>query len=433
MISLANNNQGDHMDTGENYEVKDIKLAEQGKKNLEWAEMQMGALLKVRERFKAEQPLKGIKVGLALHVTKETGILVRTLIAGGAEVAITGCNPLSTQDDVAAALAEEGVNVWAYKGESNEDYYRYLTNVIKFKPHITIDDGCDLVTEIHTKHPELLPEIIGGAEETTTGIIRLNSMVKDNALKYPVIAVNDNKTKHLLDNYYGTGQSVWDGILRGSSILIAGKNVVVIGYGSCGKGTAMRAKGLGASVLVTEVNHFRALQAKLDGFRVMPMAEACKLGDIFVTVTGNKHVIKVDHMKNMKSGSILANAGHFDLEIDYDGLESMAKSKKEVRPLLEEFTLEDDRRILVLGQARLVNLALAEGHPSEVMSTSFCGQAMACEYLAKNKGQMKNEVITLPEEIDDKIAELQLEAVGVQIDTLDEEQIKYLNSWDEGT
>jgi len=421
------------MDKGKNYEVKDIKLAEQGRKNIEWAEMQMGALLKVRERFAKEKPLEGIKVGLALHVTKETAVLVRTLVAGGAEVAITGCNPLSTQDDVAAALAEEGISIWAYKGETKEDYYRYLTNVINFKPNITIDDGCDLVSEIHTKHTTLIKNIIGGAEETTTGVIRLRAMEKDNALKYPIVAVNDNKTKHLLDNYYGTGQSTIDGILRGTSILFAGKNVVIAGYGDCGKGVALRAKGMGSNIIITEVNPFRALQAKLDGFRVMPMKEAAKIGDIFITVTGDKHVIKTEHLKLMKDKAIVANSGHFDAEIDYAGLKKIAKSSREIRPLVEEFTLENGRRIIALGNCRLVNLSLAEGHPSEVMSTSFCGQALSCEYLAKNGGKMPIKVISLPEELDNEIARLQLEALGVEIDKLDKEQEAYLKSWREGT
>lgn len=421
------------MDKGKNYEVKNIKLAEQGSKNIEWAEMQMGALLKVKERFKKEKPLKGIKVGLALHVTKETAVLVRTLIAGGAEVAITGCNPLSTQDDVAAALAEEGINVWAYKGETKEDYYRYLTNVINFKPNITIDDGCDLISEIHTKHTTLIKNIIGGAEETTTGVIRLRAMEKDNALKYPIVAVNDNKTKHLLDNYYGTGQSTIDGILRGTSILFAGKNIVIAGYGDCGKGVALRAKGMGSNIIITEVDPFRALQAKLDGFLVMPMNNAAKIGDIFITVTGDKHVIKTEHLKLMKDKAIVANSGHFDSEIDYAGLKKIAKSSREIRPLVEEFTLENGRRIIALGNCRLVNLSLAEGHPSEVMSTSFCGQALSCEYLAKNKGKMPVKIISLPEELDNEIARLQLEALGVEIDKLDKEQEAYLKSWREST
>ncbi|MBW2992667.1 adenosylhomocysteinase [Candidatus Woesearchaeota archaeon] len=420
------------VDKGENYEVKDIKLAEQGRMNIEFAESHMGALMKIKEKFSKEKPLKGVKIGLALHVTKETAVLVRTLIAGGAEVAITGCNPLSTQDDVAAALAEEGVNVWAYKGEGTDDYYRYLGYVIDFKPNITIDDGCDLVSEIHSKHPELIKDIIAGCEETTTGIIRLEAMKKDNALKYPMIAVNDNKTKHLLDNYYGTGQSTTDGIIRASNILFAGKNVVVAGYGSCGKGFALRSKGLGANVIVTEVDNFCALQAAYDGFRVMKMEDACKIGDIFCTLTGDKHVIRVEHIKEMKDGAIIANSGHFDIEIDVKGLKKIASSERRIRPFLDEYVV-DGKKIFLAGEGRLVNLAAAEGHPSEVMSTSFCGQALSCEYAVKNKGKMPVEVIQLPEEIDDEIAGLQLEAMGIEIDELTEEQKKYLSSWQEGT
>ncbi len=420
------------MDTEDNYEVKDLSLADQGKLNVEFAESNMSALLEIRKRFEKEQPLNGIRVGMALHVTKETAALVRTLIAGGADVAITGCNPLSTQDDVAAFLAKEGIKVWGYKGESNEDYYKYIKKVIDFKPHITIDDGCDLVSEIHKNHKELIPKIIAGCEETTTGIIRLKAMEKDNALKYPMIAVNDNKTKHLLDNYYGTGQSTIDGMIRASSILFAGKNVVVIGYGSCGKGFALRAKGMGANVIVTEVDAFCGLQAKYDGFRVMPMKKACKIGDIFCTLTGNKHVIRTEHLKEMKDGAVLANSGHFDIEIDIKGLTEMADSKEKVRPSLVRYDF-DGKSIFLCGEGRLVNLTSAEGHPPEVMATSFCGQALAVEYAVKNKGTMENKVILLPEEIDNHIAELQLEALGVEIDELTPEQIKYLESWEEGT
>jgi len=420
------------MDKGTTYEVKDMNLAEQGMKNLRLAEMQMGALLKIRDKFAKEKPFDGVRIGLALHVTKETGILVRTLVAGGAQVAITGCNPLSTQDDVSAALAKEGVHIWAYKGETKEDYYRYLTNVINFKPHITIDDGCDLVSEIHSKHPELIPELIAGCEETTTGIIRLHAMVKDNALKYPIIAVNDNKTKHLLDNYYGTAQSTIDGIVRATNVLIAGTTFVVVGYGSCGKGVAKGAKGMGANVIVCEVDAFRALQATYDGFKVMKMEEAAKVGDIFLTVTGNKHVIRVEHMKAMKDGAMIANSGHFDCEIDVDGLKQASSAVEKIRPFMDQFTLEG-KRIFVLGEGRLINLAAAEGHPSAVMSTSFCGQALACEYAVKNKGKMKPEVIQLPEKIDDEISRLQLDALNVEFDEMTDEQKKYMSSWQEGT
>ncbi len=421
------------MDESGNYAVKDLSLAGQGLLNIEYAESQMGALMKVKARFEKEKPLKGTRIGMALHLTKETAVLVKTLIAGGAEVSIASCNPLSTQDDVAAALAKSGVNVFGYKGETKEDYYKFISKVIETKPQITIDDGCDLVTEIHNKHPELIKGIIGGAEETTTGIIRLRAMEKDGALKYPVIAVNDNKTKHLLDNYYGTAQSTIDGILRGTNILFAGKNVVVAGYGDCGKGVSSKTRGMGANVIVTEVDAFRALQAKLDGFRVMPMKEAAKIGDIFITVTGEKHVIKTVHMKEMKNGAIIANSGHFDVEIDYEGLKKIATNMRQIRHLVEEFTLPSGNKILALANCRLVNLSLAEGHPSEVMATSFCGQALACEYLAKNKRKLPKGVINLPEEIDNHIAKLQLNALGVEIDKLDEEQKKYLSSWSEGT
>ncbi len=428
------------MDSSETYEVKDLSLAEQGSKNLELAEGHMGALLAIRKRFAKERPLEGVRVGMALHVTKETGILVRTLIAGGADVAITGCNPLSTQDDVAAALAKEGVRVWAYKGETNEDYYRYLANVIAFKPHVTIDDGCDLVSEIHKKHADLIPEIIGGCEETTTGIIRLHAMVRDKALKYPVVAVNDNKTKHLLDNYYGTGQSTLDGIMRASNILFAGKTVVVCGYGSCGKGVSLKAKGLGARVIVTEVDAFRALQAAMDGHRVMPLKDAAKEGDIFITVTGNKNVISLEHMRLMKDGALLANSGHFDAEINVAALKKAAQGERRMRPFLEEYLFgagKDAKRLYLAGEGRLINLAAAEGHPSEVMSTSFCGQALAVEHLVRSKTSLaqgdRGIVIQLPAEIDDEIARLQLAAMGVSFDELTAEQKQYLESWEEGT
>jgi adenosylhomocysteinase len=420
------------MAKGDHYEVKDLSLAAQGKNNLELAELNMGALMEVKKKFKKEKPLKDVRIGMALHVTKETGILVRVLIAGGADVFITGCNPLSTQDDVAAALAKEGVKVWAYKGETTEDYYRYINYVIEAKPHITIDDGCDLVSEIHKNHPRLIKNIICGCEETTTGIIRLQAMAKDKALKYPMIAVNDNQTKHLVDNFYGTGQSSIDGILRATNLLYAGKIFVVCGYGSCGKGVAARAKGLGANVVVTEVDNFRALQAHYDGYRVMKLDDAIKIGDVFCTVTGNKHVIRLEHMKKMKNGVILANSGHFDVELDLARLGKAVDSKRRVRPFMDEYVLKG-KKIFVLGEGRLVNLAAAEGHPSEVMSTSFCGQALACEYGVKNKGKMKAGVIQLPREIDDAIAGLQLKAMGIEIDEMTAEQKAYMDTWEEGT
>ncbi len=415
-----------------NYAVKDLSLAEQGFLNIEYAESQMGALLKVKDRFSREKPLKGLRIGMALHLTKETAVLVKILIAGGAEVAIASCNPLSTQDDVAAALAKSGIKTFGYKGETKDDYYKYINKVIEMKPHITIDDGCDLVTEIHNKHKELIKEIIGGCEETTTGIIRLKAMEKDNALRYPVVAVNDNKTKHLLDNYYGTGQSAIDGIIRATNVLFAGKSVVVCGYGSCGKGVASKSRGLGANVVITEVDAFRALQAKLDGFTVMTIADAAKIGDIFITVTGNKHIIREEHFKNMKTGAIVSNAGHFDLELDLVALKKISKGVRRIRPFLDEY-LVNGRKIFVAAEGRLVNLGAAEGHPSDVMSTSFCGQALAVEFLAKNKGKLRPGVVQLPESLDDDIAKLQLQAMEVKIDTLTPEQKKYLESWQEGT
>jgi adenosylhomocysteinase len=354
-------------------------------------------------------------------------------MAGGARVALTSCNPLSTQDDVAAALAEEGVLIWAYKGETKNDYYKFLNAVIDAKPDITIDDGCDLVTEVHTKRTEALSHLLGGCEETTTGIIRLHSMERDGALKIPMIAVNNNKTKHLFDNFYGTGQSAWDGILRSTNILVAGKTIVVCGYGSCGKGVSLRAQGLGANVIVTEVQSLAALQAAMDGFRVMPLLDAASLGEIFVTVTGDLHVIRLEHIERMKDGVILANAGHFDSEIDLKSLEASARRKRRVRHFLDEYLLPSGKVVYVAGEGRLVNLASAEGHPSEVMSMSFCGQALACEYLVKNRGKLPPRVLDLPAEVDELVARLQLEEMGIAIDTLTPAQKKYLGSWQEGT
>ncbi len=414
------------------YEVRDITLADQGRRNIEWAERQMGALLRVKERFEREKPLKGRRIGLALHITKETAVLVRTLIAGGAEVAITSCNPLSTQDDVAAALAADGIATYGVKGESVEDYYRYIRAVLDFKPDVTIDDGCDLVTAIHTERTDLIDSIVCGCEETTTGIIRLKSMEREGALKYPIIAVNDCDTKHLMDNYYGTGQSTIDGILRASNILFAGKTVVVAGYGNCGKGVALRAKGMGSNVIVTEVNPFRALQAAMDGFRVMRMDEAAPIGDVFITVTGDLKVVTVDHIRKMKDGAVLANSGHFNNEIDVAGLEKAATAKRSIRPWFDEFII-DGRAVFLCGDGRLVNLACAEGHPSTVMAMSFCDQALGVEYGIRNRGKLAPGVHLLPAEIDMRVAELQLEAMGVSIDMLTEEQIEYLNSWKEGT
>ncbi|MEW6749260.1 MAG: adenosylhomocysteinase [Candidatus Micrarchaeota archaeon] len=413
------------------YEVKDMGLTAQGKLNIEWAERNMPIMASIKERFSKEKPFAGMSIGLALHVTKETAVLVKTLAAGGAKVAIASCNPLSTQDDVAAALAADGIAVFAKKGETKEEYYKYIEEVISRSPDITIDDGCDLVSALHTKHPDKLGRVIGACEETTTGVIRLRAMEADGALKCPVIAVNDNKTKHLLDNYYGTGQSTIDGLLRATNTLIAGKTFVVGGYGDCGKGVAMRANGMGANVIVTEVNPFRALQATLDGYRVMPMAEAARMGDIFLTVTGDKHVVGLKHMESMKDGAIVANSGHFDIEIDVASLDKKYR-KRRIRPFLDEYDI-NGKKVFVCGEGRLVNLAAAEGHPSEVMATSFAGQSLACEYLVKNRSKLKAGVITLPESIDDHIAELQLEAMGVRKDALSAEQEKYLHSWEEGT
>ncbi len=413
--------------------VKDLSLAEQGQKNIEWAEKEMGSLMKVKQRFEKEKPLNGLKIGIALHLTKETAVLVKTLIAGGADVAICACNPLSTQDDVAAALAKDGVKIFAWKGQTTEEYYENLKKVIEFRPQITIDDGCDLVSIIHSKYPELISTIIGGCEETTTGVIRLRAMEKDNALKYPIIAINESNTKHLMDNIKGTGQSTVDGILRATNILLAGKKFVVCGYGNCGKGVAKRAQGMDAHVIVTEVDAFRALQASMDGFTVMPMKEAAKIGDIFVTVTGNKNVIDVHHMEQMKDGAILANSGHFDAEVNINGLKKIMKAHRKIRPFMEEFTLSSNKKLFILGDARLVNLVAAEGHPSSIMAMSFCNQAFACEYLVKNKGKLEPKVYLLPKEKDDEIARLQLDAMGIQIDSLTGEQKDYLTSWKEGT
>ncbi len=413
------------------YAVKDIKLAAAGKMQLEWAESQMGALLEVRKRFAKEKPLKGQKVGMALHVTKETGALVRTLIAGGAQVSIAGCNPLSTQDDTAAALAEEGVRVFAKKGETKEEYYEFINKVLDMNPTATIDDGLDLVSLVHTKRPELLKDLKVGTEETTTGVNRLRAMARDGALKYPVIAVNDNKTKHLFDNYYGTGQSTLDGILRATNILFAGKNVVVIGYGDCGKGVAERAKGFGSNVVVCEVDPLKGLQAKMDGYSVLPFEETLPIGDVFITVTGNKYAIPASAFSKMKSGAILANSGHFDIEIDVAGLEALAKAKRRIRWQLDEYTLKGGSKIYLCAEGRLVNLGAAEGHPSTVMSLSFCGQALALEYGLKNG--LEAGLHVLPDSVDQEISALQLKAMGIRLDSLTKEQQKYMSSWEEGT
>lgn len=418
------------------YAVKNIKLAQQGENQIQWARQHMPALSSVEQAFKKTKPLRGLRIGMALHVTKETGVLVETLAAGGAEVSIASCNPLSTQDETAAYLAKKGFSVFAYKGETHNDYYKFIKAVIALRPNLTIDDGCDLVSEIHLKNKNLIPQIIGGCEETTTGINRLKAMENDRALKYPIVAVNDNKTKHLFDNFYGTGQSTWDGILRATNILVAGKTVVVGGYGDCSRGIALKAKGLGADVIVTEIDPVRALQAVMDGYRVMKMDDACKLGDLFITATGGKHVISTAHMKKMKPGAILANSGHFNVEIDVAGLEKIAIRRKQIRPFVEEFLImRPAKSLYLLGEGRLINLAAAEGHPSEVMDMSFCGQALACEWLVKmhRAKRLRAQVYTLPEEVDQKIAALKLSTLNIRIDTPTREQKHYASSWREGT
>ncbi len=413
------------------YKVKDINLAESGKNKIEWAEEHMPVLMEIKKEFEKTKPLKNLTVGFALHVTKETAVLVKTLIAGGANVSIAGCNPLSTHDDVAAALASEGVNVYAWRGLSTEEYYECIGNVLDHKPDITVDDGCDLVTVIHKERPELIKKIKGGCEETTTGIIRLNAMEKAQALKYPMLAVNNAMTKHFFDNRYGTGQSTIDGILRATSVLIAGKNVVVCGYGWCGRGIATRANGMGANVIITEVDAIKSLEAVMDGYRVMKMDEAAKLGDIFITATGNLNVIRKEHIADMKDGAILSNSGHFNCEIDIKAIESLSESKKEIRENTVKYTLKNNRKIYLLAEGRLVNLAAAEGHPSEVMDMSFANQALAVKYIAEHKLDVK--VHDMPQEIDKRVAMLKLKTLNIEIDELTDEQIKYLNSWEEGT
>jgi len=413
--------------------VKDPSLAKEGKKKITWAEDHMPVLMKIREEFRKDKPLKGLTVAACLHVTKETAVLMRTLKDGGAVVGLCGSNPLSTQDDIAAALADEGINIFAWRGVSNDEYYWCVDQVLNLNPNITMDDGGDLVATIHSKRTGLLKNIIGGTEETTTGVIRFRSMEKDKALKYPIISVNDAYTKHLFDNRYGTGQSTIDGIMRSTSILLTGKNFVVGGYGWCGRGIATRARGMGSNVIVTEVDPIRALEAYMDGFRVMSMSEAAKIGDIFVTASGDKDLIRKEHMEKMKSGAILANSGHFNVEINIKDLESMSSSKSTVKPNVEEYKLRSGKKLYLLGEGRLVNLAAAEGHPAEVMQMSFSNQALCAKYLKENKGKLENRVYNVPKDIDIRIANLALKAAGIEIDTLSPEQKKYLESWQEGT
>jgi adenosylhomocysteinase len=413
--------------------VKDPELAGEGRMKIGWAENHMPVLMKIRDEFQKTKPLKGLTIAACLHVTKETAVLMRTLKDGGAIVGLCGSNPLSTQDDVAAALAEDGINVFAWRGVNNEEYYWCVDQVLNLSPNITMDDGGDLVATIHSKRQDLLKNIIGGTEETTTGVIRFRSMEKDNALKYPVISVNDADTKHLFDNRYGTGQSTIDGIMRSTSVLLAGKNFVIGGYGMCGKGIASRARGMGSSVIVTEVDPVKALEAYMDGFRVMSMSEDSKIGDIFVTASGDKDLIRKEHMEKMKSGAILANSGHFNVEINIKDLESLSSRKSTVKPNVEEYRLKSGKKLYLLGEGRLVNLAAAEGHPVEVMQMSFSNQALCAKYLKESKGRLENKVYNVPKDIDSRVAQLALQAAGIQIDSLTTEQKKYLESWQEGT
>ncbi len=413
--------------------VKDLRLAPKGRLRIEWAESGMPVLLGIRERFRKQKPLKGVRIGACLHVTKETAVLMRTLKAGGASVALCASNPLSTQDDVAAALAKEGIDVYAWRGVSNKEYYWCVDRVLDTKPQITMDDGGDLVARANTKRKDALEHIIAGTEETTTGVIRFRAMEKDGVLPYPIIAVNDSYTKYLFDNRYGTGQSSIDGILRATSTLIAGKNFVVGGYGWCARGVAMRAKGMGAHVIVTEVNPLYALEAVMDGFSVMPMAEAAPVGDIFITATGNKDVVRSEHFRKMKDGAIVANTGHFNVELNLKDLGKMTKSKRTMRDNVEEYRMKSGKRIYVLGEGRLINLAAAEGHPPDVMDMSFCNQALAAELLVKKGRTFGKKVYRVPEELDREIARLKLSSMGVKIDTLTKEQKRYLEGWEEGT
>jgi adenosylhomocysteinase len=420
------------MERLENFKVKDTALAAKGHLQIEWASKHMPVLNQIRERFADEKPFKGVSLGACLHVTKETAFLISAFLVGGAKVALCGSNPLSTQDDVAAALAEKGVNVFAWREQTTKEYYWCIEKTIDHNPLITLDDGADLVGTIHSKRADLLPRIKGGTEETTTGVLRLRAMEKTGGLKYPIIAVNDAYTKYLFDNRYGTGQSTIDGILRATNILLAGKNFVVCGYGWCARGIAMRAQGMGANVIVTEVNPLRALEAAMNGFRVLPMIKASAIGDIFVTATGDINVIRKEHMQKMKDGAILANSGHFNVEISLKDLEGLATSKRNLRTNLDEYVLKNGRRLYLLADGRLVNLAAAEGHPSEVMDMSFANQALSVEYLVKTE-RMVPRVYTVPKEIDERIARLKLAAMNIRIDKLTTEQKKYLTTWEMGT
>ncbi|MCD6290507.1 MAG: adenosylhomocysteinase [Anaerolineae bacterium] len=416
------------------YDVKDLSLADEGRLRIEWAAREMPVLKQLEERFRKDRPLDGVRVSACLHVTTETANLMKVLQAGGADVVLCASNPLSTQDDVAAALvAHYDIPVYAIKGEDHDTYYAHIAAALDHRPNITMDDGADLVSTLHRDRKELLDNVVGGTEETTTGVIRLRAMAQDGVLHYPIIAVNDAMTKHLFDNRYGTGQSTIDGLLRATNVLLAGKNFVVAGYGWCSRGIAMRARGMGANVIITEVDPLRALEAVMDGYRVMSMMEAAEIGDIFVTATGDIHVLDRAHFERMKSGAIMANSGHFNVEINLPVLEEMAVSKRKVRASLDEYELPDGRRLYVAGEGRLVNLAAAEGHPSAVMDMSFANQALCAEYMIQHGRELKRKVYPVPEHIDKAIAGLKLKAMGVRIDTLTPEQEKYLSSWEMGT
>ncbi len=418
-----------------NSDIKDGKLAEGGRRRIEWAEREMPVLRQIRERFGKEKPLKGIRLSACLHVTSETASLARTLVAGGADLVLTASNPLSTQDDVAAALVNiYEVPTFAIKGEDNVTYYKHISAALDHKPHMTMDDGADLVSTIHKDRRELLPGIIGGTEETTTGVIRLRAMAADGMLQFPVIAVNDAMTKHFFDNRYGTGQSTLDGIIRATNVLLAGKNFVVAGYGWCGRGLASRARGMGALVIVTEVDPLKALEAVMDGFQVMPMMDAARVGDIFCTVTGDINVVDQHHFEVMKDGAIVANSGHFNVEINIPSLQKLSQGDpKLVRPFVEQYETKDGRKINILAEGRLINLASAEGHPASVMDMSFANQALAAEFMVKNAKTLEKRVYSVPAEVDAEIARIKLAAMGIKIDTLTPKQVKYLNSWEEGT
>ncbi|HUX10220.1 MAG TPA: adenosylhomocysteinase [Terriglobia bacterium] len=416
------------------YDVKDLGLAPTGKMRIEWAGQSMRVLKLIQERFVVEKPLKGIRISACLHVTTETANLAITLRDGGADVVLCASNPLSTQDDVAASLVKDyQIPVFAIKGEDNETYYSHIQSALEHRPQITMDDGADLVTTILTKGQDLIPGIIGGTEETTTGVIRLRAMAKDGVLKYPIIAVNDADTKHLFDNRYGTGQSTVDGIIRATNLLFAGLKVVVAGYGWCGRGFAMRSRGLGADVIVTEVNPTRALEARMDGLRVMTMAEAARIGEVFVTLTGDKSVLRKEHFEAMNDGAVIANSGHFNVEIDIPALEELSTAKRRIREFVDEYTMPDGRKIYLLGEGRLINLAAAEGHPASVMDMSFADQALSAEYLAKNSKNLQAKVYPVPTDLDEMVAKLKLASMGIEIDTLTPEQVEYLASWSEGT